>query len=331
MIISRAPVRISFLGGGTDYPEHFLQHGGAVLATAIDKFSYVTASPFLSELFDYAIRISYRKNEIVKRVDDIEHNVFRECLRLLKLERDIELHTVADLPAFTGLGSSSAFTVSLLHALHSFKSEFVTPLQLAYEAIHVERNILHDRVGCQDQAIAALGGFNVIEFRREDDLVVHRIPVSPERLREFQHHLFIVFSGVTRKAADVVAGQLARACDNRGTLERMRAMVDKGWDILTGGRPLCEFGQLLHEGWVAKRSLYAGVSRPEIDELYRTGLAHGALGGKLLGAGGGGFLLFFAPPETHDALRRAFADRRLLTTNINAPGSQIIFASDIAR
>jgi D-glycero-alpha-D-manno-heptose-7-phosphate kinase len=331
MIISRAPVRISFLGGGTDYPEHFLRHGGAVLATAIDKFSYVTASPFLSELFDYAIRISYRKNEIVKRVDDIEHNVFRECLRLVKLERDIELHTVADLPAFTGLGSSSAFTVSLLHALHSFKGEFVTPLHLAYEAIHVERNILHDRVGCQDQAVAALGGFNVIEFRREDDLVVHRIPVSHERLREFQRHLFIVFSGVTRKAADVVAGQLARVGDNRGTLNRMRAMVDEGWDILTRDRPMCEFGRLLHEAWIAKQSLDPAVSRPEIDDLYQTGLAHGALGGKLLGAGGGGFLLFFAPPEAHGALRRAFADRRLLTTNINAPGSQIIFASDIAR
>ena len=331
MIISRAPVRISFLGGGTDYPEHFLRHGGAVLATAIDKFSYVTASPFLSDLFDYAIRISYRKNEIVKRVDDIEHNVFRECLRLVKLERDIELHTVADLPAFTGLGSSSAFTVSLLHALHSFKGEFVTPLQLAYEAIHVERNILHDRVGCQDQAVAALGGFNVIEFRREDDLVVHRIPVSHERLREFQRHLFIVFSGVTRKAADVVAGQLARVGDNRGTLNRMRAMVDEGWDILTRDRPMCEFGRLLHEAWIAKQSLDPAVSRPEIDDLYQTGLAHGALGGKLLGAGGGGFLLFFAPPEAHGALRRAFADRRLLTTNINAPGSQIIFASDIAR
>jgi D-glycero-alpha-D-manno-heptose-7-phosphate kinase len=331
MIISRAPVRISFLGGGTDYPEHFLRHGGAVLATAIDKFSYVTASPFLSELFDYAIRISYRKNEIVKRVADIEHNVFRECLRLVKLERDIELHTVADLPAFTGLGSSSAFTVSLLHALHSFKGEFVTPLQLAYEAIHVERNILHDRVGCQDQAVAALGGFNLIEFRREDDLVVHRIPVSPERLREFQRHLFIVFSGVTRKAADVVAGQLARVCDNRDTLNRMRTMVDEGWDILTSGRPLCEFGRLLHEAWLAKRSLDTAVSPPEIDELYRTGMANGAFGGKLLGAGGGGFLLFFAPPEAHAALRQAFADRRLLTTSINAPGSQIIFASDIAR
>jgi D-glycero-alpha-D-manno-heptose-7-phosphate kinase len=331
MIISRAPVRVSFLGGGTDYPEHFLQHGGAVLATAIDKFSYVTASPFLSELFDYAIRISYRQNELVKRVDDIEHNVFRECLRLLQLERDIELHTVADLPAFTGLGSSSAFTVSLLHALHSFKGEFVTPLQLAYEAIHVERNILRDRVGCQDQAVSALGGFNVIEFHREDDLVVHRIPISPERMREFQRHLFIVFSGVTRKAADFASSQLARVGDNRAILGRMRAMVDAGWDILTQGRPLCEFGQLLHQAWLAKRSLDGGVSSPEIDEMYRTGLAHGAQGGKLLGAGGGGFLLLFAPPEAHAGLQQAFAQRKLLHVNINAPGSQIIFASGVTR
>jgi D-glycero-alpha-D-manno-heptose-7-phosphate kinase len=331
MIISRAPVRVSFFGGGTDYPEHFLQHGGAVLATAIDKFSYVTASPFLSELFDYAIRISYRQNELVKRVDDIEHNVFRECLRLLQLERDIELHTVADLPAFTGLGSSSAFTVSLLHALHSFKGEFVTPLQLAYEAIHVERNILRDRVGCQDQAVSALGGFNVIEFRREDDLVVHRIPISPECMREFQRHLFIVFSGVTRKAADFASGQLARVGDNRAILGRMRAMVDAGWDILTQGRPLCEFGQLLHQAWLAKRSLDGGVSSPEIDEMYRTGLANGAQGGKLLGAGGGGFLLLFAPPEAHAGLQQAFAQRKLLQVNINAPGSQIIFASGVTR
>lgn len=331
MIISRAPVRVSFFGGGTDYPEHFLQHGGAVLATAIDKFSYVTASPFLSELFDYAIRISYRQNELVKRVDDIEHNVFRECLRLLQLERDIELHTVADLPAFTGLGSSSAFTVSLLHALHSFKGEFVTPLQLAYEAIHVERNILRDRVGCQDQAVAALGGFNVIEFRREDDLVVHRIPISPARMREFQQHLFMVFSGVTRKAADFASSQLARVGDNRAILSRMRAMVDAGWDILTQGRPLCEFGQLLHQAWLAKRSLDGGVSSPEIDEMYRTGLAHGAQGGKLLGAGGGGFLLLFAPPEAHAGLQQAFVKRKLLHVNINAPGSQIIFASGVTR
>src|SRR3954454_12822783 len=231
MIISRAPLRISFFGGGTDYPEHFLKEGGAVLASAIDKYSYVTASPFMSHLFDYSIRVSYRNVELARSVEEIEHAVYRECLKICELAKDIELHTVADLPAFTGLGSSSAFTVSLLHALHSFKGEFVTPLQLAYEAIHVERNILRDRVGCQDQAVAALGGFNVIEFRREDDLVVHRIPVSHERMREFQRHLFIVFSGVTRKASDVVAGQLARVCDNCDTLNRMRAMVDEGWDI----------------------------------------------------------------------------------------------------
>src|SRR6185295_8760663 len=170
MVIARAPVRISFFGGGTDYPEYFQNEPGAVLATAIDKYSYVTSSPFLSELFDYSIRVSYRKVELAKSVEEIEHNVYRECLRLCKLERDIELHNVADLPAFTGLGSSSTFTVSLLHALHSFKGEFLTPLQLAYEAIHVERRLIKENVGCQDQVMAAVGGFNLVEFRKEDEV-----------------------------------------------------------------------------------------------------------------------------------------------------------------
>jgi D-glycero-alpha-D-manno-heptose-7-phosphate kinase len=327
MIISRAPVRISFFGGGTDYPEYFLKEGGAVLATAIDKYSYVTASPFLSNLFDYVVRLSYRKGELVKDVADIEHNVFRECLRYCGLERDIELHTVADLPAFTGLGSSSSFTVSLLHALHSYKGEFVAPLDIAYEAIHVERNLLNDNVGCQDQVTAAVGGFNVIEFRTEDDIAVTRIPISPERMREFEQHLFVVFTGIKRKAADVVAGQLTRMPGNGSTLSQMRRMVDQGWKILTGSGPLGEFGELLDQAWQAKRSLDQGVSNVQIDEMYRLGTASGALGGKLLGAGGGGFLLFFAPPEAHGRLAQAFADRQVLPVKINAPGSQIIFAS----
>lgn len=327
MIISRAPVRISFFGGGTDYPEYFLKEGGAVLATAIDKYSYVTASPFLSDLFDYVIRLSYRKGELVKSVEEIEHNVFRECLRVCGLERDVELHTVADLPAFTGLGSSSTFTVSLLHALHSYKGEFVAPLDLAYEAIHVERQILKDNVGCQDQVTAAVGGFNVIEFRTEEDIAVTRVPISPERMREFERHLFVVFTGIKRRASDVIAGQLQRISGNGSTLSQMRQMVDRGWNILTGSGPLSDFGTLLHEAWQAKRSLDGGVSNGEIDEMYRMGLASGALGGKLLGAGGGGFLLFFAPPETHDRLAQVFADRQLLPVRINAPGSQIIFAS----
>lgn len=327
MIISRAPVRISFFGGGTDYPEHFLERGGAVLATAIDKYSYITASTFLSHLFDYAVRLSYRQNELVKRVDDIQHNVFRECLKLVDLARDIELHAVADLPAFTGLGSSSAFTVSLLHALHSFKGSFIPPLELAYEAIHVERNLLRDRVGCQDQVLAAVGGFNLVEFRTERDIVVKRVPIPPQRLREFERHLFVVFTGIRRKATEVVATQLAKVADNRPILADMHAMVYEGWDILTTGRPLAEFGRLLDEAWCAKRSLDGGISNPDIDAMYDAGRRAGALGGKLLGAGGGGFLLFFAPPDRHSVLRQVFAQQQVLDVRCNAPGSEIIFAS----
>jgi len=326
MLISRAPVRISFLGGGTDYPEYFLNHGGAVLGTAIDKFSYLTISPFLSRMFDYSIRVSYRKVELVKNVDEIEHKVYRECLKYCGLEQDVELHNVADLPAFTGLGSSSAFTVSLLHALHSFKGEFLRPLELAYEAIYVERHLLKDRVGCQDQVFAALGGFNLIEFRSEDDIVVNRVPISPQRLAEFEQHLFVVFTGIRRRASDVVAQQLQRVEDNTSILKSMQSMVAQGWDILTGNRPFSDFGELLHRTWIAKRSLDGVISNPEIDQMYRMGREAGAWGGKLLGAGSGGFMLFFAPPDFHPNLEKTFANHQVLKMNINAPGSQIIFS-----
>jgi len=326
MIISRAPVRISFFGGGTDYPEYFLKEGGAVLATAIDKFSYVTASPFLSHLFDYSIRISYRKVEVVKEAGHIEHNVFRECLKLCGFERDIELHNFADLPAFTGLGSSSAFTVSLLHALHTFRGEFLNPKELACEAIHVERHILKDNVGCQDQVSAAYGGFNLIEFRTESDFVVNRVVLRPQRLAEFEEHLFLVFTGITRKASDVVAQQLKRVDQNTQALRSMRAMVYEGHEILVGNRPLREFGELMHRAWEAKRSLDGGVSNAEIDTIYQQGREAGAWGGKLLGAGGGGFMCFFAPPEARVRLKRVFAERQFLDVKLNAPGSQIIFS-----
>lgn len=326
MLISRAPVRISFFGGGTDYPEYFLKQGGAVLATAINKFSYVTASPFPSHLFDYLIRLSYRKVELVKTVDEIEHSVYRECLKFCGLDKDIELHNVADLPAFTGLGSSSAFTVSLLQALHSFKGEFVRPLDLAYEAIYVERHLVKDRVGCQDQLMSAMGGFNLVEFRTEDDIVVNRVPISPERLAEFEAHIFIVFTGIKRKASQVVEQQLKRVGDNTDTLKKMRQMVDQGWNILTSNQPLSAFGELLHEAWVAKRSLDTVISNPEIDKLYQMGQEAGAWGGKLLGAGAGGFMLFFAPPELQENLKQTFANHQVLSIKINAPGSQIIFS-----
>ncbi|MEB3228198.1 MAG: GHMP kinase [Synechocystis sp.] len=326
MLISRAPVRISFFGGGTDYPEYFLNHGGAVLATAIDKFSYVTASPFLSHLFDYSIRVSYRKVELVKTPDEMEHRVFRECLKFCGLEKDIELHNVADLPAFTGLGSSSAFTVSLLQALHSFKGEFIRPLDLAYEAIYVERHLVHDKVGCQDQLMAAMGGFNLVEFRTENDIIVNRVTMSPQRMAEFESHLFIVFTGIKRKAANVVEKQLKRVGDNTETLKLMRRMVDQGWDILTSNQCLSAFGKLLDDAWQAKRSLDQSISNADIDRLYQQGREAGAWGGKLLGAGAGGFMLFFAPPEVHPQLTKTFANQQILSVKINAPGSQIIFS-----
>ena len=327
MIISRAPVRISFFGGGTDYPEYFRERGGAVLATAIDKFSYVTVSPFLSHLFDYSIRISYRQAEVVKSVDDIQHNVYRECLKLCGLKKDVELHNLADLPAFTGLGSSSAFTVSLLHALHSFKGEFLRPMELAYEAIHVERDVLKDKVGCQDQVLAAVGGFNLIQFRTETDISVQRVVMSPARLAELERHLFLVFTDIRRKASEVVDKQLQRVSQNAPTLSTMRQMAYEGLDILTQpSRPWHDFGELLHQAWTAKRQLDGGVSNPEIDAMYERGREAGAIGGKLLGAGGGGFMLFFAPPERHEKIRAAFAGHQFLPVKINAPGSQIIYS-----
>jgi D-glycero-alpha-D-manno-heptose-7-phosphate kinase len=327
MIITRAPLRISFFGGGTDYPEFFVGEGGAVLATAIDKFTYVTASPFFSDLFDFSVRVSYSKAESARRVEEIEHKVFREALKLFGFQKDIELHTVADLPAFTGLGSSSSFTVALLQALHSFRGEYVPPLALAYEAIDVERRRVGDNVGCQDQVTAAVGGFNLIEFRGEDDIQVHRVPISRARLEDFQRHLVLVYTGITRRASDLVARQLSCLSSNREPLRKMRAMAERGWDILIGSTPLSAFGELLHEAWMAKRGLESSISNAEIDRMYEAGRQKGALGGKLLGAGGGGFLAFFAPPEKHERLQEVFAPHPTLDFSIGAPGSEVIFAT----
>jgi D-glycero-alpha-D-manno-heptose-7-phosphate kinase len=210
--------------------------------------------------------------------------------------------------------------------LHTFKGQFLCPEELAYEAIHVERDILKDHVGCQDQVLAAHGGFNLVEFRTERDIVVNRVPLAPARMAEFESHLILVFTGIKRKASDVVAHQLKRVGQNLRALRSMRAMVYQGHDVLVSGRPLREFGELLHHAWEAKRGLDGGVSNAEIDAIYAAGRGAGAWGGKLLGAGGGGFMLFFAPPEVHPALREVFAGRQILDVKINAPGSQIIFS-----
>ena len=330
MIISRTPFRISFFGGGTDYPEHFTKHGGAVLGTAIDKFAYLSATPLYSKLFDYRIRLAYREVECVNHLDEIRHAPLRECLRLFGITEDIEIDYTAELPSSTGLGTSSSFVVGVLNTLHAFCGRMVHPLELAYRAIEIEREVLGEAVGCQDQTFAAMGGFNLIEFRGARDIVVHRLPLSAGRLAEFQEHLLLVYTGIRRRASQVAAQQVQKIDRNQAQLTRMRRLVDEGYAVLTGGASLAEFGRLLHEGWMLKNSLCDSVSNSAIDQIYRSGLQAGALGGKLLGAGGGGFVLFFVPPERRAAVLRALGPLETIPIGINAAGTQILHASSVA-
>lgn len=327
MIISQTPLRVSFLGGGTDYPEYFLRYGGAVLGTAIDKSAFFSASPFHAELFDYSIRISYRQVECVRDLEDIQHAPFRECLRWCGVTKNIEVNYMAELPAYTGLGSSSAFVVGLLNTLYAFQGRLLSPLDLAYQAIEIERTILGESVGCQDQTLAAVGGFNIIEFHALDSILVHRIPLTRERQQEFEEHLLVFFTGIRRHAEDFAAKQVKRIQENLEHLAALRRMVEEGHSVLTGGGSLSRFGELLHETWLHKRQLDGDISNGTIDSIYQDAMEAGALGGKLLGAGGGGFILFFVPPERKQAVRQRLSYLKELGIKTNAPGTHIIHAS----
>lgn len=324
MIITQTPLRISFLGGGTDYPEYFEKHGGAVLGTAVNKSAYFSMSHFYSRMFDYSIRIAYRKVECVSSIDDLEHAPFRECLRWADVTQDIEINHSAELPAFTGLGSSSSFVVGLLNTLYAYRRKLVPRLDLAYEAIELERKVLGESVGCQDQTFAAVGGFNMIEFRSMGNFVVHRVPFVPSRIEEFESHLLVFFTGIKRKAEELAARQAKSVAQNRSHLKEMRRLVDEGYDVLSGNGPLSAFGELLHQSWQLKRSLDSAISNDVIDDMYRAGLEAGALGGKLLGAGGGGFLLLFVPPEKHAAVELRLAQYQRVDFRVNEPGTQLI-------
>ncbi|MBM3979154.1 MAG: GHMP kinase [Planctomycetes bacterium] len=325
MIITQTPLRVSFLGGGTDYPEHFEHHGGAVLGSAVAPACYFTVAPFASRLFDYRLRVAYRNVECVRDVGDLEHRPFRECLKWAGLTRDAEITLTAELPAMTGLGSSSAFTVGLLGAIRAHQQRPVSPLELAYRAVEFERDVLGESVGCQDQTFAAVGGFNLIEFRARDDFRVTPLALAPERLRELEAHLLVFYTGIRRRADALARAQTRRAAQNAPRLNRMRALVDDGHRVLTGPGSLLPFGELLHESWQLKRALDRRVSSPTIDEWYQTGIDTGAVGGKLLGAGAGGFLLFFAPPEAHAAIRARLADLVEVRLPLDAPGSRVVF------
>src|SRR5436309_12620815 len=324
MIICRTPFRISFFGGGTDYPCWYRAHGGAVLAASIDKFCYLTCR-YLPPFFEHRIRVVYRQIETCATVDEIGHPAVREALRFLHIDRGVELHHDGDLPARSGMGSSSAFTVGLLNALHALRGEMPTKGQLAKEAIHVEQEVLQETVGSQDQVMAAYGGLRHVRFHPDGEIVSNPLILPPGRVAELKAHLLLFYTGIARTAADVAKSYVVGIETHRRQLRLMKELVDEGIEILSGGLNLLAFGELMHEAWLAKRSLSSIVSNPEVDALYDRALAAGALGGKLTGAGGGGFLLLFVPPDRHRDVLDALDGRIHVPFEFEPSGSQIIF------
>lgn len=326
MIITMTPLRVSFLGGGTDYPEHFCQHGGATLGTSINKYTYVTVSR-LTEFFDYRIRVSYSRTELCKNVDEIQHPAVKACLQFMNIDGGVEISVVSDLPARTGLGSSSSFTVGLLHALHAFQGRVIGREQLAAQAVHVERNIIRERVGLQDQYTCALGGAMRLQFSGENRVTTSPLILTPQRTAAIESRLLMFYTGLQRTAHEVLQSQLERTSAGKLAphLNELTNLVSTGADYLTSDRPLVDFGQLLHEGWMLKRKFSEAISNSFIDDAYTRARNAGAIGGKLLGAGGGGFLLLYVEPEKQSAIRAALAGMLEVNFNFEDQGSRLIF------
>lgn len=324
MIISRTPYRISFFGGGTDYPAWYREHGGAVLAASIDKYCYLTCRP-LPPFFEHRTRVVYSKIESCRTNADVSHPAVRAVLQSLGIERGLEIHCHGDLPARSGIGSSSTFTVGLLHALHALSGRMVSRRQLALQSIHVEQNVLGETVGSQDQVMAAYGGLRHVSFSAHEEFSVRSLILPPKRLAELNDHLMLFYTGIVRTASDVAKTYVEKISDRRRQLRIMKDLVDESISVLTGAGDIAEFGELMHEAWQAKRSLSAKVSNTEVDDLYERACHAGALGGKLTGAGGGGFLLLFVPPERQAAVRESLSHLIHVPFALENNGSQIIF------
>jgi len=324
MIITRTPMRISFFGGGTDYPVWYREHGGAVLSTTINKCCYITCR-WLPPFFEYHSRVSYTRVENVVANSAIEHPSVRGCLQFMGMEEGVEIHHVADLPARAGLGTSSAFTVGLLLALYGLKDQMRDKQALAADAIHVEQEILQEAVGAQDQVSAAHGGLNRINFHQNGMVEVKPILTAPSRLAELGQHLALYFTGFSRIASEIAKEQIRMTPQRANELHAMMQLVNEGESILSSpARPLDEFGGLLHEGWKLKKTLSQKISNTDIDDIYEAGLHAGALGGKLLGAGGGGFMLFYVPPDRRQALRESLRKLLCIPISFSNRGSHVV-------
>jgi len=322
MVITRTPFRISFLGGGTDYKPFFEEYGGSVLSTTFDKYCYVTCRHLLP-FFDYKNQVTYSKIERVTGVDGIEHPLVREAMRFLDM-RELSIFYEADLPARSGLGSSSAFAVGLLAAFYALKGKYADKKKLAGEAIHLERILCGEDGGWQDQVAAAYGGFNRVNFTGEGFDVMPLI-ISRERKNELNRNLMLFFTGITRFSSVIAQKQAQAATKNTKDLLEMKKLVDEGERILTSKTDIKEFGRLLDYTWRLKRRLSSGVSSDYIDTIYSKALNCGAIDGKILGAGGGGFLLLFAPPDAQSAVRAALSDLIYVPFEFEDKGTHVLY------
>ncbi len=326
MIIARTPYRISLFGGGTDYSSWYTRHGGCVLSTTINHFCHISAR-WLPPFHEERSRIIWSKIESVMNNADIEHPAVNAVLKYLGIENGIEIHHSGDLPARSGLGSSSTFTVGLLNALSVLQGKSFNQAGLALEAVHMERDVMRENVGIQDQIAAAYGGLNRTEIFRDGSYMVHPVAIPFEKKEELQNHLLLFFTGVSRTSSNI-AKELIQAQDRgekEAELHRMREMVDIAIGILKHDIEIMEFGQLMHESWKIKRSLARGISPQFVDDIYTKARDAGAVGGKLLGAGGGGFMLFFVRPEDHESVKKALKDLLWVPFKFENEGSKIIF------
>ncbi len=328
MIISQTPYRVSFAGGGTDLPSFYEQEPGAVLSVGLDKHMYVTVSP----RFERTTRVSYTKTEIRESIDQIEHTLVRETLRLVGLGPHTEVTTIGDVPAGTGLGSSSSLTVGLLTALYAFRGRIVSPERLAREACQIEIEVLGKPIGKQDQYAAAYGGLNYIRFNPDGSVHVEPVPAKAGLLEELERWTLMMYTAQQRSADDILKKQSEGTVDKMPVLRQMRDLASEMRQSFAGKHASLRLvAEGLDHGWELKRSLGFGISNEHVDGWYRAAKNAGAIGGKLLGAGGGGFLLLIAPPDSHDRIREALGRPRELAFGVDRRGSRVIFISDQER
>ena len=329
MIISRTPFRVSFFGGGTDYPAWYREHGGAVLSVTINKYCYITCR-YLPPFHEYKYLVRYFRREETQTIAEIKHPAVRECLKFMAFDRGVDIVHHADLPARSGMGSSSTFTVGLLHSLYALKHEMPTKRQLAINAIQIEQDEIGENVGSQDQTAAAFGGLNRIEFGGASEIMVKPYILAPEQFSYLQQHVMLFFTGFSRTASEIAKEQIANIEQRKVNLHSMIDIVNEAEKaLLDRDHGMTRFGQLLHEQWLVKRGMSSQITNDDIDNIYNTGMKAGALGGKLLGAGGGGFMMFFAEPERQTAIKAAMGNLLYVPIRFDHLGSQIIyFAKD---